>query len=73
LRQSRIIDVEKFAEARSSELKELVSQLKGHNSNRRVFQSPPRYLRRRAASFNIRRLPVRLRANAEREVSVHKN
>lgn len=34
----------------------------------RVFQLVPRHLRRRAASHNIRRLPVRLRKAAEREV-----
>ncbi|KAF9435346.1 hypothetical protein BGZ76_006454 [Entomortierella beljakovae] len=34
----------------------------------RAFQSLPRNLRRRAASHNIKRLPVRLRNRAMREV-----
>jgi len=38
-------------------------------SAERAFQSLPRHLRRRAASHNIKRLPVRLRERARREVS----
>ena len=37
-------------------------------SAERAFQSLPRNLRRRAASHNIKRLPVRLRERAMREV-----
>lgn len=36
----------------------------------RAFQSLPRHLRRRAASHNIRRLPLRLRERAKAEVSL---
>ncbi|XP_046858385.1 ribonucleases P/MRP protein subunit POP1-like [Xenia sp. Carnegie-2017] len=38
-------------------------------SNKRVFQSLPRHMRRRAASHNPKRLPVRLREAHNREVS----
>lgn len=37
-------------------------------SSQRAFQSLPRHLRRRAASHNVRRLPVRLRQKALAEV-----
>ena len=38
----------------------------------RVFQSVPRHLRRRTASYNIKRLPVKLRMAAIREVRRNK-
>lgn len=34
----------------------------------RVWQSLPRHLRRRAASHDVRRVPIRLREKARREV-----
>ena len=38
-------------------------------STRRVFQTLPRHLRRRAMSHNIHRLPRRMRAAAQHEVN----
>lgn len=40
-----------------------------HGGRQRVWQTLPRYLRRRTMSHNVRRLPVRLRAQGLREVS----
>ena len=37
--------------------------------NSRAAQTLPRHLRRRAASHNVKRLPVRLRKKAMEEVS----
>lgn len=59
-----------FARARTAEvllLKRDISESVFRGS-RRVFQTLPRHMRRRAASFNIRRLPTRLREKALAEV-----
>ena len=60
-------------QARSSELSSLLSSLASKEvveggGGRRVFQSLPRHLRRRAQSHNLHRLPYRLRAAAQREI-----
>lgn len=39
-----------------------------YRGSRRVFQALPRHMRRRAASYNIKRLPVRLRQRALEEL-----
>jgi hypothetical protein len=41
------------------------------SSSSRVWQSLPRHLRRRAASHDVRRVPVRLREKARYEVRLH--
>ena len=69
----RALDVVEFAAARSAELSSLVVLLSSKDSaegggGRRVFQSLPRHLRRRAQSHNLHRLPYRLRAAAQREM-----
>ena len=61
------------SQARSSELSSLLSSLASKEvveggGGRRVFQSLPRHLRRRAQSHNLHRLPYRLRAAAQREI-----
>ncbi|GJJ72973.1 ribonuclease P/MRP protein subunit POP1 [Entomortierella parvispora] len=67
---TRTLDVVNFAEARAFEIKAMHSAMKSSqdSASQRAFQSLPRNLRRRAASHNIRRLPVRLRERAQREV-----
>ena len=68
----RVLDVVEFASARSTELSSLVALLSSKDAadggGRRVFQSLPRHLRRRAQSHNLHRLPYRLRAAAQREM-----
>lgn len=50
-----------FAQARLDEIKILTKELSSSSSgNRRVFQTVPRHMRRRAASYNMKRLPRRL-------------
>ncbi|KDQ62383.1 hypothetical protein JAAARDRAFT_121761 [Jaapia argillacea MUCL 33604] len=64
------IDVEKFAEARAFEINAMQEAMKAVNTAKttRVWQELPRHLRRRAASHNIRRVPVRLRDKARAEM-----
>ncbi|KAF9970400.1 hypothetical protein BGZ73_006883 [Actinomortierella ambigua] len=69
-RAPRTVDVVNFAEARAFEINALHSAMtrSQDSASQRAFQSLPRNLRRRAASHNIKRLPVRLRERAKREV-----
>ncbi|GAA5941207.1 ribonuclease P/MRP protein subunit POP1 [Sporobolomyces koalae] len=64
------IEVEKFAQARAFEITAMQRSMKTAKEagTQRAFQSLPRHLRRRAASHNIRRLPLRLRERAKAEV-----
>lgn len=57
-----------FAEARATELSSMVKALGSKGGSKRTFQLLPRHMRRRAVSHNVKRLPRRLRAQAEREV-----
>ncbi|CAG8771488.1 1450_t:CDS:2, partial [Funneliformis caledonium] len=65
----RTIDVVDFAEARAFEINAMNDALERANQakNSRASQSLPRHLRRRAASHNVKRLPVRLRKKATEE------
>ncbi|KAJ4482259.1 POP1-domain-containing protein [Lentinula aciculospora] len=64
------IDVEKFAEARSFEINAMKSAMETASSasTTRAWQILPRHLRRRAASHNPRRVPLRLRDKARAEM-----
>lgn len=64
------IDVVDFAKARSEEIRMLKKDIEDakYRGARRVFQTLPRAMRRRAASHNIKRLPTRLRNKAIEEV-----
>ncbi|KAG7088510.1 hypothetical protein E1B28_012494 [Marasmius oreades] len=64
------IDVEKFAESRSYEINAMQNAIKtaSTSSTHRAWQLLPRHLRRRAASHDPRRVPVRLRAKAKAEM-----
>ena len=64
---ARAIRLEDFVAARSREIASLRAHLSHRYGTQRVFQSVPRHLRRRAASHNIKRLPVRFRAAADAE------
>lgn len=57
-----------FAEHRSREIRTLLDALSARKPNKRVFQQLPRHMRRRAMSYNIKRLPKNLRGLAEKEV-----
>ncbi|GAA5894814.1 hypothetical protein JCM8208_006078 [Rhodotorula glutinis] len=65
-----VLEVEKFAQARVFEISAMKRAMKSAKEagTQRAFQSLPRHLRRRAASHNIRRLPLRLRERARGEV-----
>ncbi|KAG0280188.1 hypothetical protein BGZ96_001647 [Linnemannia gamsii] len=69
-KSTRTLDVVNFAEARAFEINALHKAMESSRNAaaQRAFQSLPRNLRRRAASHNIKRLPVRLRDRAKREV-----
>ncbi|KAJ3873454.1 POP1-domain-containing protein [Lentinula edodes] len=64
------IDVEKFAEARSFEINAMKTAIETASSasTTRAWQVLPRHLRRRAASHNPRRVPLRLRDKARSEM-----
>ncbi|KAF8526144.1 NUC188 domain-containing protein [Gautieria morchelliformis] len=64
------IDIEKFTEARSFEIKAMQSSMQTarSSSTQRAWQALPRSLRRRAASHDVRRVPVRLRGKARAEM-----
>ncbi|KAF9468581.1 ribonucleases P/MRP protein subunit POP1-domain-containing protein [Collybia nuda] len=64
------IDVEKFTEARAFEIDAMQNAIKSvsANSTQRAWQALPRHLRRRAASHDVRRVPLRLREKARAEM-----
>ena len=64
------LDVARLLQARAFEIKalEAAMRLAPSAGAQRAFQSLPRRLRRRAASHDVRRLPLRLRAKALIEV-----
>jgi ribonuclease P/MRP protein subunit POP1 len=55
-------------QARISEIRALTEALGSLGGTRRAFQTLPRHLRRRTMSHNLRRIPLRLRQIAQREV-----
>ncbi|KAF7314186.1 hypothetical protein MKEN_00890800 [Mycena kentingensis (nom. inval.)] len=64
------LDVEKFAEARAFEISAMHSSMEAASgsASHRVWQTLPRHLRRRAASHDVRRMPIRLREKARQEM-----
>ncbi|EDO39382.1 predicted protein [Nematostella vectensis] len=67
---ARGINVGEFAEARALELREMVRNMKEADgrTRKRIFQAPPKHMRRRAASHDVKRMPVRLREQAAKEM-----
>ncbi|KAM5533607.1 hypothetical protein V8D89_012720 [Ganoderma adspersum] len=65
------LDVEKFAESRAFEIHAMHESMQNAraSSSARAWQQLPRHLRRRAASHDVRRVPLRLRDKARAEVS----
>ncbi|KAK7048302.1 ribonucleases P/MRP protein subunit POP1 [Favolaschia claudopus] len=71
------IDVEKFVEARKFEISAMQAAQKSARlvygaATQRVWQTLPRHLRRRAASHDVRRVPLRLRDRAKQEMTAVK-
>ncbi|OBZ71160.1 Ribonucleases P/MRP protein subunit pop1 [Grifola frondosa] len=64
------LDVERFAEARAFEINAMHEAMQNarSNSTQRAWQQLPRHLRRRAASHDVRRVPLRLRDKARAEM-----
>ncbi|KAG2180764.1 hypothetical protein INT44_003771, partial [Umbelopsis vinacea] len=64
------IDVVDFIQARAFEINAMEASIKNASGalNQLAFQSLPRGLRRRAASHNIKRIPVKLREKAKSEM-----
>ncbi|KIM43164.1 hypothetical protein M413DRAFT_443976 [Hebeloma cylindrosporum] len=64
------LDVEHFIEARAFEIDAMHKAMKtaSASSSYRVWQTLPRHLRRRAASHDVRRVPLRLRDRARAEM-----
>ena len=61
-----------FAEARAFEINNMVEAIKEADSlsGKRLFQTLPRHMRRRAMSHNVKRMPARLRNRASLEVCI---
>ncbi|KAI8841633.1 NUC188 domain-containing protein [Chytriomyces cf. hyalinus JEL632] len=71
---ARTICVEEFIDARKFEINSMETALKNateFTGNMRVFQTLPRHMRRRAASYNVKRLPQRFRQRALDQVANH--
>ena len=68
------VDVKEYALARATEISALTREIEQAKSGttRRAFQTLPRHMRRRAASYNVKRLPIRLRLRALAEVTFPK-
>lgn len=66
----RGIKVEEFAESRAFEIHNMVEAIKAadRSSGKRLFQTLPRHMRRRAMSHNVKRMPARLRYRATLEM-----
>ncbi|KAH8104719.1 POP1-domain-containing protein [Cristinia sonorae] len=64
------LDVERFAEARAFEINAMhtAMQTARQSASHRAWQELPRHLRRRAASHDVRRVPLRLRDKARAEM-----
>ena len=64
------VEAEAYAKARTAEILLMKKELNDgeFRGTKRVFQTLPRSMRRRAASHNIHRLPIRLRERALAEV-----
>ncbi|OCH85746.1 POP1-domain-containing protein [Obba rivulosa] len=64
------LDVERFAESRAFEIKSMHEGMKNARASatQRAWQQLPRHLRRRAASHDVRRVPLRLREKARAEM-----
>ncbi|KAI0333745.1 POP1-domain-containing protein [Cubamyces sp. BRFM 1775] len=64
------MDVERFAESRAFEINAMHEAMQNarSSSTQRAWQQLPRHLRRRAASHDVRRVPLRLRDKARAEM-----
>ncbi|PRP75501.1 hypothetical protein PROFUN_10679 [Planoprotostelium fungivorum] len=65
---TRAIQVSKFIKHRSYEFSKLANELKPNGGVKRSFQTLPKHLRRRTMSWNIHRLPRRMRFSAHNEM-----
>nr|XP_032810680.1 ribonucleases P/MRP protein subunit POP1 isoform X2 [Petromyzon marinus] len=63
-----VLTAESMAQARAAEMLAMLQAVKRKSSVRRVFQTLPTHMRRRAMSHNVKRLPRCLRDAAKREV-----
>lgn len=65
------VPIQEFLASRKFEIKALSDSIQKSREAgvQRAFQSLPRYLRRRAASHNVKRVPRRLRARAQSELT----
>ncbi|KAI0689073.1 NUC188 domain-containing protein [Cytidiella melzeri] len=68
------LDVERFAEARAFEINAMHTAMQNARADtaHRAWQQLPRHLRRRAASHDVRRVPLRLRDKAKAEMDTPK-
>ena len=62
------VGIMQYAQSRANEIEALAEEIKKNTGARKVFQSLPIHMRRRAMSHNIKRLPRRLHNIARKEV-----
>ena len=68
LNLNTLINVFNLIQARHLEIKEMEAAISSVKGQKRVFQLVPRHMRRRAASYNVKRLPVRFRSRATEQM-----
>ena len=56
------------ARARASELRAMLTAVNSRGGSKRTFQRLPRHMRRRAMSYDVKRLPRKVREEAHAEV-----
>jgi hypothetical protein len=65
---SKSVNLAAFINSRKSEMQILKNNMENKQSSKRVFQLVPNFLRRRGASYNSNKLPLRLRKLGKAEV-----
>ncbi|CAG2237627.1 POP1 [Mytilus edulis] len=67
LERPKEVGIMQYAQSRANEIEALAEEIKKNTGARKVFQSLPIHMRRRAMSHNIKRLPRRLQNIARKE------
>ncbi|XP_076089545.1 ribonucleases P/MRP protein subunit POP1-like isoform X2 [Mytilus galloprovincialis] len=67
LERPKEVGIMQYAQSRANEIEALAIEIKKNTGARKVFQSLPIHMRRRAMSHNIKRLPRRLHNIARKE------
>nr|CAB3265043.1 ribonucleases P/MRP protein subunit POP1 [Phallusia mammillata] len=64
----RAVPVAEYVEEAKKEVKAMLAAVKQHSGSKTALQTLPKHMRRRAASHNVKRLPIRLRELASQQM-----